>query len=117
MNVILLSEDIEQVMTRQERAKQFMAFDAMKGLQEALRDREEKYSRVERRERGEDALALLSSEITRLERGDQVKILYYHSFHEVEKVGFVEKIDMVYRYIIVAGEKIIFDDIYEMKKI
>lgn len=117
MKEIRLLEDIEPVMTRQERAKQFMPFDAMKGLQEALRDREEKYSRVERRECGEDALALLSSEITRLERGDQVKILYYHSFHEVEKVGFVEKIDMVYRYIIVAGEKIIFDDIYEMKKI
>ena len=117
MKEIRLLEDIEPVMTRQERAKQFMPFDAMKGLQEALRDREEKYSRVERRERGEDALALLSSEITRLERGDQVKILYYHSFHEVEKVGFVEKIDMVYRYIIVAGEKIVFDDIYEMKKI
>ena len=105
------------MMTRQERAKQFMPFDAMKGLQEALRDREEKYSRVERRERGEDALTLLSSEITRLERGDRVKILYYHSFHEVEKTGLVEKIDMVYRYIIVAGEKIVFDDIYEMKKI
>ena len=35
-------------MTRQERAKQFMPFDAMKGLQEALRDREERHSRVER---------------------------------------------------------------------
>ena len=46
-----------------------------------------------------------------------MKILYYHSFHEVEKTGLVEKIDMVYRYIIVAGEKIVFDDIYEMKKI
>ena len=117
MKEIRLLEDIEQVMTRQERAKQFMPFDAMKGLQEALRDREEKYSRVERRERGEDALALWSSEITRLECGDRVKILYYHSFHEVEKTGLVEKVDMVYRYIIVAGEKIVFDDIYEMKKI
>lgn len=104
-------------MTRQERAKQFMPFDAMKGLQEALRDREEKFSRVERRERGEEALEALSIEITRLERGDKIKILYYHSFHEVEKVGTVEKIDMVYRYIIFAGEKIVFDDIYELKKI
>ena len=86
-------------------------------MQEALRDREEKFSRVERRERGEDVLALLSLEITRLERGDRVRILYYHSFHEVEKIGLVEKIDMVYRYMIIAGEKILFDDIYEMKKI
>ena len=104
-------------MTRQERAKQFIPFDAMKGLQEALRDREEKFTRVERRERGEDALEALSIEITRLVRGDKIKILYYHSFHEVEKIGTVDKIDIVYRYIILAGERIVFDDIYELKKI
>lgn len=94
-----------------------MPFDAMKGLQEALRNREEKFTRVERRERGEDALEALSIEITRLVRGDKIKILYYHSFHEVEKIGTVDKIDMVYRYIILAGERIVFDDIYELKKI
>lgn len=117
MSETLLLGDIEQVMTRQDRAKQFMPFDAMKGLQEALRDREEKHNRVDRRERGEDALNALAIEITRLERGDKIKILYYHSFHEIEKVGTVEKIDMVYRYIVFAGEKIVFDDIYELKKI
>ena len=73
-------------MTRQERAKQFMPFDAMKGLQEALRDREEKFSRVERRERGEDALEALSIEITRLERGDKIKILYYHFFMRLKRL-------------------------------
>ena len=86
-------------------------------MQECLWDREEKHNRVDRRERGEDALNALVIEITRLERGDKIKILYYHSFHEVEKIGLVEKIDMVYRYIVFAGEKIIFDDIYELKKI
>lgn len=35
-------------MTRAERAKIFSPFDAMKGLQEALRDREERHLRVER---------------------------------------------------------------------
>ena len=30
---------------------------------------------------------------------------------------YVDKIDMVYRYIILAGERIVFDDIYELKKI
>ena len=31
-------------MTRQERAKQFMPFDAMKGLSEALRERERRHA-------------------------------------------------------------------------
>ena len=36
-------------MNRQDRAKQFMAFDALKGLQEELRIREERRTRVEKR--------------------------------------------------------------------
>ena len=43
-------------MTRQERAKQFMAFDAMKGLSEALRDREERHSRVDRHDISDEAI-------------------------------------------------------------
>lgn len=104
-------------MTRQERAKQFLPFDAMKGLQEALRIREERHTRVERRERLDEEFEELSIEIMRLCRGDRIKVLYYHAFHEVEKVGIVEKIDMVYRYIILAGDKIVFDDIYKIKKV
>ena len=42
------------MMTTAERAKQFAPFDAMKGLQEALRDREERHSRVERHEISEE---------------------------------------------------------------
>ena len=41
-------------MTRAERAKIFAPFDAMKGLQEALRDREERHLRVERHEISEE---------------------------------------------------------------
>ena len=43
------------MMTRQERAKQFAPFDAMKGLQEALRDREERHGRVSKREISEES--------------------------------------------------------------
>ena len=44
-------------MTQSDRAKQFMPFDAMKGLKEALRDREERHSRVEKRDLSEDTMA------------------------------------------------------------
>ena len=36
------------MMMREQRAKQFMPFDAMKGLAEALKDREERHSRVQK---------------------------------------------------------------------
>ena len=46
------------MMTQAERAKQFAPFDAMKGLQEALRDREERHARVERHEISEEAVII-----------------------------------------------------------
>ena len=42
------------MLTREERAKLFAPFDAMKGLKEALRDREERHSRVARHEISEE---------------------------------------------------------------
>ena len=56
-------------MTAIERAKQFMPFDAMKGLNEALREREEKHLRVEKRELSEEAAARLSATIGKVSRG------------------------------------------------
>ena len=102
-------------MTRQDRAKQFMPFDAMKGLQEALRAREEKHSRVMRRERSEETLNELTLEVSKLERGDKVEVLYYHAFHEQHRTGVIERIDTIYHYILLDGVKISFDDIYDLK--
>lgn len=103
------------MMTRQDRAKQFMPFDAMKGLQEALREREEKHSRVMRRERSEETLSELALEVSKLSKGDKIEVLYYHAFHEQRLTGTVDRIDTVYHYIMVDGVKISFDDIYDVK--
>lgn len=48
------------MMTRENRAKQFMPFDAMKGLAEALKDREERHSRVQKHGVSEEDQALIS---------------------------------------------------------
>ena len=76
-------------MTREQRAKQFMPFDAMKGLQEALRDREERHSRVERHGISEEEQEALSNVLNRLSKGDKIRISYYCHFHDVEKSGTV----------------------------
>ena len=93
-------------MTREQRAKQFMPFDAMKGLKEALAVREERRSREEKRELPEDMI---------IERGMLVTVNHYHAYHEVISKGAVDRIDKVYQYLIVGTEKIFFDDIYDIK--
>ena len=101
-------------MTRQERAKQFQPFDAMKGLQEALRDREERHSRVEKREISEETMEQLSDTIGRLEPGMVVEIEYYKAFHDIANRGKIAKVDLVYKYLVLGDEKIRFNDIYNL---
>jgi hypothetical protein len=101
-------------MTRQERAKQFMPFDAMKGLQAALRDREEHHSRVERRVLSEETIAANSAVLARIDVGSQVRLRYYGNFHEAVRSGAVEELDTSFRFLRLGEEKIYFDDIYEI---
>ena len=101
-------------MTREQRAKQFMPFDAMKGLQEALRDREERHSRVERHGISEEEQEELSNVLNRLSKGDKIRINYYSHFHDVEKAGTVTAVNYAYRFLKVDEEKIVFDDVYRI---
>lgn len=100
---------------RKERAKQFMPFDAMKGLQEALRKQEEINTRVEKHEVCGEQQAKLSELLSKLDKGMQIWIFYYKAFHDVETEGKITKIDFIYRYMVLGNEKIHFDDIYDLK--
>ena len=60
-------------MTREERAKQFLPFDALKGLQEELRHQEWLANRVPRRQLSDEAAALLSRRLSRVKRGDRIR--------------------------------------------
>lgn len=101
-------------MTREQRAKQFMPFDAMKGLQEALRDREERHLRVERHEISEEDQEANSSVLTKLTNGAKVNISYYCHFHDVVRSGTITGINYAYRFLKMDDEKIFFDDIYKI---
>ena len=102
------------MMTREERAKQFAPFDAMKGLQAALRDREERHLRTPRREISEEDASALSAELQKVTPGAAVAIEYYRAFHDTRRLGTVRKIDPVFRYLVVDDERIFFDDIYRL---
>lgn len=89
----------------------------MKGLQEALRDREEKHSRVERHDISEEAVERNSIVISKLEKNSRVEIEYYCAFHDVIRQGRITELSTVFKWLRLNGEKIFFDDIYKIELI
>jgi len=104
-------------MMREERAKQFAPFDAMKGLQEALRDREERHSRVERHDISEEQIEKNCAVFAQLEKGMSVRINCYRAFHDITVTGTVSVIDLTFKYLKLGPEKYMFRDIYEIELI
>ena len=103
------------MMTRAERAKIFAPFDAMKGLQEALRDREERHLRVERHEVSEEQAEQNSRILIRLQRGMKVELDCYHAFHDVTKRGRITDVNFTFRWLKLDSERIYFEDIYSIR--
>lgn len=102
-------------MTRAERAKIFSPFDAMKGLQEALRDREERHLRVERHDISEEQAEHNSRVFLKLRRGMKVEIDCYCAFHNVTKCGRITDVSCTFRWLKLDGEQIYFEDIYSIE--
>lgn len=102
-------------MTQSDRAKQFLPFDAMKGLCEALRDREERYSREERREIAGESAERIDRVLRRLAVGDFVALTCYSHFHTERRMGRVTAIQPEYRCLFLGSERVWFEDIYALR--
>lgn len=101
-------------MNRQDRAKQFVPFDALKGLQEELRIREERRTRVKKKTLSEDQIEKISRVLSRLEEGSKVAICLYNKGHYITLDGYISEINQIYEYIKIGNEKVFFDDIYKL---
>lgn len=73
------------------RAKQFLPFDALKGLQEALKEKEIEYE--ERKELSEDSLYELDKIFNKIEIGNTIIIKFYKNRVYKELNGTVTNID------------------------
>ena len=73
------------------RAKQFLPFDALKGLQEALKEKEIEYE--ERKELSEDSLYELDKIFNKIEIGNSIIIKFYKNRVYKEINGTVTNID------------------------
>ena len=96
------------------RAKQFAPFDALKGLKEAIAEKE----RVPTPQRilAEDALADLNQTLSQLHRGTIVTVVYYcvylQEYHQI--TGAVVKVDTYWSLLQVGNISIDFSEIAEI---
>lgn len=97
-----------------DRAKQFLPFDALKGLREELELREEKMSRVPRHSLSEERMEELSTVLSHIYKGSEIQMTFYRTGHYYDLRGTVANINVIYKYIQIGEEKIHFDDIYSL---
>lgn len=99
-------------MDRADRAKQFMPFDAVKGLQEALREKERII--VPKVELAEDYQDELDRIIRMLKVTDMVTVVYFREGEYIKITGLISKIDKESGYMNVVNTRINFEDIFKL---
>lgn len=104
---------VKHKMSREERAKQFMPFAALKGHVEALKRREKIV--VERRELSEEYKEELDRKLRQVRKNDIVTVVYFCKDEYLQMTGMVSKIDETARVLKVVNTKIAFEDLYEIE--
>ncbi len=102
-------------MSRQERAKQFAPFDAMRGLREALKKKELEHERCERKELSEESMQELSEILSCAQAGDTAEVTFFHEGRYVCVRGRLKKIDGLHRTLYLEEGKIQFHDVFKVK--
>lgn len=82
------------MMNREDRAKQFLPFDTLKGLRAELQRREEIHSRVEKPILSDTQQAEISDRLKSLSFGDTIRITYYAGGHILAQEDVFVKIDL-----------------------
>lgn len=99
-------------MTREDRAKQFMPFAALKGYPEALAKKEKVV--VPKAEISEEYAQMLDQKLRRVAKNDIITVVYFCNGEYLKKTGMVSRIDETARVLKIVNTKILFDDIYDI---
>lgn len=102
------------MMSKADRAKQFMPFSPLSGLDESLAARERVTE--ERIFLGEDAQMELNRKLLGVEPGEYITVEYYRAGRYVCASGTVTKIDMNTRRLILGDVRIPLDDLKDMQR-
>ena len=99
-------------MSKENRAKQFMPFAALKGHLEALRKKEKIV--VEKMELSDEYKEELDRKLRQVHKNDMITVVYYHEEEYLKLTGMVSRIDETARILKIVNTKIDFDDLYEI---
>ena len=99
-------------MTREDRAKQFMPFAALKGYPEALEKKEKIV--VPKAEITEEYAQMLDQKLRKVTKNDIITVVYFSDGEYLKKTGMVSRIDETARVLKVVNTKILFDDIFDI---
>ena len=94
-------------MDRENRAKQFMPFDALKGFREALAEKEKIV--VPRRDLSEEQKEELDHKLRSLHRLDTVTVEYFQEGEDVQVTGVISGIDENRRVLKLVNTEIPFE--------
>lgn len=99
-------------MSREERAKQFIPFAALKGYPDALRKKEKIV--VPKTELSEEYREELDRKLKQVQKNDIITVVYYEKNEYLKKTGMVSRIDETARVLKIVNTKISFEDIYDI---
>ena len=99
-------------MNREDRAKQFMPFAALKGYPEALRKKEKIV--VSKAELSEEYAEALNRKLRKVKKNDIITVIYFSNGEYLKKTGMVSRIDETARVLKIVNTKIGFDDIFDI---
>ena len=100
-------------MDRADRAKQFMPFDAMKGLREHLAEKERIV--VPKMELSEDTKEILDRKLHQIRRNDILTVVYFKEDEYLKVTGMVSRLDLSAKILKIVNTKIPFEDIYSIE--
>ena len=101
-------------MPASQRAKQFMPFAAVKGLEKAILKQVQSLQQTERIEIGEEQAQKINRELNHLEKGKRVSVKVYRDerYHTIQ--GVVEWIDSAKGMMRVSGVLVLFESITDV---
>ena len=98
-----------------ERAAQFMPFAALTGYYDLVRRRERVCE--PRRDPGEEDAERISTELSRLKRGQLVRVTHYDGVAYATRTGVVSGVEPEHRTLSIARERISFDDVWSIEQL
>lgn len=110
----MATKTVRAPMPRSRRAKQFMPFDALTGLREAIAAKEcviEPW-----RYPSEDAIAEINATLLKLHKGQIVTVVYYGIYEQIylQLTGPVKKVDSYWRNLQIGNTIIDFPEIDQL---